>query len=221
MRFVSFLAVTVCLVSVPAAAQSASVRRAPAKKAHVGAVVFGIVENQSMTATQSFDAVLDTSSVTLVGAGGDIVNLWKTAFARVAVTHVQQTGTRVAVNGTTTVPLNIPLTLSMTPIELGGGWRFGGLDAKSHVVPYVGAAALFLQYRETSEFADADENTSSTFTGGSFFGGVDIAIKVVHVGVEGILRTVPNAIGAAGASQAFNETNLGGGVVRFFFGVGF
>jgi hypothetical protein len=137
------------------------------------------------------------------------------------VTHVEKTGTRVIVDGTEAIPLNIPLTIGMTPIELGGGWRFGGLDKGSHLVPYVGAAGLFLQYRETSEFADDSENTNTTFHGSTIFGGIDVAIKFVHVGVEGVYRHVPNAIGAGGVSQAFKENDLGGGVVRFMFGVGF
>jgi hypothetical protein len=32
---------------------------------------------------------------------------------------------------------------------------------------------------------------------------------------------VPNAIGAGGISNIFDETNLGGRVLRFRFGVGF
>ena len=52
-------------------------------------------------------------------------------------------------------------------------------------------------------------------------GGVDVAIGMVRVAVEGVYRSVPNAIGAGGISQAFNETNLGGGGIRFAFGIGF
>jgi hypothetical protein len=38
-------------------------------------------------------------------------------------------------------------------------------------------------------------------------------------GVEAQYRGIPNAIGAAGVSQIYNETNLGGFVVRALFGV--
>ena len=82
---------------------------------------------------------------------------------------------------------------------------------------------LLQRYKETSTatFASADDNTDITDTGGEVFGGVEIGVKFVRIGVEGQYRYVPNAIGAGGASLAYNETNLGGGVFRLTFGVGF
>jgi hypothetical protein len=41
------------------------------------------------------------------------------------------------------------------------------------------------------------------------------------VGVEGQIRSVPNAIGQSGASAAFDETDLGGATLRVLAGVKF
>jgi hypothetical protein len=202
-------------------AQAASVRRAPAKKPRIGFRGYGIVESESLTAKKSVDAVLGTSTLRMAGAGGDVVNLWKGVFGRVGVTHVQKTGHRVFLDGTTPIPVDVPLTIAMTPIEFGAGWRFPPLDRGRHVVPYVGAARLMLRYRETSQFADPDEDTDTSFGGSTIFGGVDVGIKFVHVAVEGLYRHVPNAIGTSGVSQGFSENNLGGGIIRLAVGIGF
>ena len=61
---------------------------------------------------------------------------------------------------------------------------------------------------------------SETFTGYEAFGGAEFGLtKWLVAGGEAQYRGVPNAIGDAGLSQAFNETNLGGFTVRFTIGI--
>jgi hypothetical protein len=79
------------------------------------------------------------------------------------------------VSGSEVFPLGIPLTVTMTPIEAGGGWRFASKTG-SRFTPYAGAAFLSMGYTETSDFAGAGDNTSERFTGQDLFGGVDIGI---------------------------------------------
>src|SRR5262249_28930253 len=149
----------------------------------------------------------------------DVVDLWKHLFARVAVTHASKSGTRAAFTGTDVVPLGIPLKVSMTPLEISGGWRFSGEPAP-RLTPYAGGGLLILSYKETSDFADASENVSDTFTGFNVFGGVEFSItKWLAAAGEVQYRSVPNAIGDAGLSQAFDETNLGGTTVRVTVGI--
>ena len=222
MRLRSALLLVVCVaMSAPAFGQAASVRRAPAKKTRTGFRAYVIVESESLKATTSFDAVLGTSKLTFVGAGGDVVNLWKRAFVRLDGAHGSKTGTRVDTSASPPISNGIPLTVSMTPIEIGGGWRFASFDRKGHVAPYVGATAVLLRYRETSRFSDPGEDTDTTLKGSGIFGGVDVSIRIVRVAVEGVYRHVPNALGVAGISQGLNENNLGGGVVRLAIGIGF
>jgi hypothetical protein len=205
--------------------QPASRPRAPAVKEHPGVKAFGIVDVEAMTASKSFEAVLGSAkpTVTNLGFGVEGTGLWKGLFARVAYTHSSNTGTRVFVDSSMVAhSLNIPLTIEIAPLEIGAGWRFGA--PPRHGVgyrPYVGAAMLLQRYKETSTFADPGENTDTTDKGVAVFGGVEVDVKLIRIGVEGQFRGVPNAIGAGGASLAYNEKDLGGGVFRLTFGVGF
>ena len=203
--------------------QAASVRRPPAKKQKIGIRAYGLAEVENLRATRSFEAVLGTARLTDLGAGADVVNLWKGAFARFAVGYTKKTGTRVFVDSSQKVfPQNVPLTVKMTPLEVCGGWRFAALDRKGRFVPYLGAGGLLLRYQETSTFALTGEDIDSRFKGGVAFGGLEVAVvKFVNVAIEGLYRHVPKALGAGGVSSTFSENNLGGGVVRFRFGVGF
>jgi hypothetical protein len=203
------------LINQPGGASMASV---------VGIHAFFIVEGERMFAKKSFDAVLaDSSKSTLVfnGGGVEVTRLWKGLFARVAATRSRNEGSRVFVDSAgNATSLNVPVTIELTPIEVGGGWRFAN-GRERHLIPYVGAAVLAQHYRETSEGASAEENTDTTDVGQSIFGGLELAFGFVSVGVEGQLRNVPNTLGAAGVSEAYNEKNLGGSVIRVTFGVGF
>ena len=174
-----------------------------------------------MSASRSFEAALDTSHLTSLGGGVDVVDLWKHLFARASVTHVSKTGSRAFFDGVDVVSLGIPLTVSMTPVEIGGGWRFSGAPAP-RLTPYAGGGVLIVSYKETSEFGDASDNFSGSFTGYNVFGGAEFSITnwLVAAG-EAQFRSVPNALGdnPNSLSQAFNETNLGGFTLRVTVGI--
>jgi hypothetical protein len=202
-------------------AQAASVRRS-VRRTHAGFRAYGIFETEALTASQSFDAVLGTSRFKLAGGGGELVHFWKGAFVRVMATKGKKTGERVFVTSAQKViPLGIPVTVQMTPSEVGGGWRFGALDRRGRFEPYAGVSGLFLRYKETSQFAESGEDTDKVFLGTSLFGGIDVGLSFVHLGVEGVYRRVPKAIGDAGVSKSFGENDLGGAVMRILFGIGF
>jgi hypothetical protein len=87
---------------------------------------------------------------------------------------------------------------------------------------YGGAGLLHLVYRETSRFAGVGDDTDTTFNGSVVFGGVEVPVwRWIVAGAEGQIRSLPNAIGASGASKAFKETDLGGGTLRVVLGVKF
>ncbi len=220
--FLILLAAALVLVGVrPAGAQTVPAPH-PART-HLGFRASLIVDHESLAASKSFKAVLGTSSLTEVGFGADATGLWKGLFARVSFTTATHSGSRVVVNSAgKSYSLGIPLTLKLTPIEVGGGWRFGSLGGRARIVPYVGAALLLQRYREQSKFADASENTSTTDRGDTLFAGVELGVApIVKVAVEGLYRNLPNAVGRSGVFQAYTESNLGGGVIRFSVGVGF
>ena len=220
-RVAAWLAVVAALtLPVPAIAQTASVRR-PAPRPPVGFRAYGIVETENMAAPLSFNAVIGSSSIRHAGLGVEATNLWHGVFARFAFTRSSSAGDRVFVDAFRVAhSLGIPLTIEMTPIEVGAGWRFGD-GRRQRIVPYAGAALLVQSYTETSTNAATSENTSTTDRGSTVFAGAEVAIRFVRVAIEGQYRNLSNAVGTAGAFQSFSETNLGGGVVRVTFGIGF
>ena len=190
------------------------------KASAIGFHPYAAIDGNTMAASSSFEAVLGTATLLGYGGGVDVTDVWKHLFARVAVTHATKKGTRAIFTGTEAVPLGIPLTVSMTPLEFGGGWRF--VPSRGRIVPYAGAAALVLSYKETSPVppADASDNVSDSFTGYEVFGGAEFGLtKWLVAAGEAQYRGVPNAIGDAGLSQAFSETDLGGFTVRFTIGI--
>jgi hypothetical protein len=190
-----------------------------ASRQPIGFRAFGTVDTNSLLAQNSFNAVLGTSHLTEFGGGVDVVNLWKSAFIRAAVARTSKRGDRAFVANGQVVSLGVPITISMTPVEIGGGWRFA-LRHTPHVVPYAGGGILVQSYSEKSTFAGSGDNTSQTNTGFTTFGGVEVDLsKWLMVGGEVQFRGVPNAIGNGSVSQDFGETNLGGFAVRVLFGI--
>jgi opacity protein-like surface antigen len=173
-----------------------------------------------LMAQKSFNAILGTSRLTAFGGGVDVLNVWKTLFLRAGVSHTTMNGSRAFVVNGQGISLNIPITVSMTPVEIGGGWRFSGARLGRHVVvPYAGSGALIQPYSERSPFGSGGD-VSQTNTGFTFFGGVEVDLsKWFLVGVEGQYRGLPHAIGTAPVSKDFGETNLGGFTARVLVGL--
>ena len=187
------------VLALPGAARAQNPQ--PKAPSAIGLRAYAIIDSDSLAAKDSFEAVLGTSRLTAFGGGVDVTDIWKHVFVRVAATQASKTGTRVFVSGTQVFPLGIPLTVTMTPIEAGGGWRFAS-KVGDRFTPYAGASFLSLGYTETSSFADSTENTSERFTGQSYFGGFDVGVTTwLAVAGEVQYRRVPNAIGAGGARR--------------------
>jgi hypothetical protein len=187
----------------------------PAKPASIGFRAYGTIDFNFLTAVNSFDAVFGDHQLTSYGGGAEI-NVWKTLFLRISAAHVRRTGTRVFVDGSDVFPLDIPLTVTMTPIEAGGGWRFA---SSGRVTPYVGGAFLSVGYQETSDFATSADNVNERYTGVSGFGGADVVIwKGVFVGGEVQFRHVSVPDVSTSVMHAFGETDLGGVTARVLIG---
>jgi hypothetical protein len=170
-----------------------------------------------MDASQSFEAVLGTSSLTAGGVGVDVVDLWRGAFVRAGISRMGGHGSRVPF-GDDTAPGTVPTAVRIRTLELGAGWRYA-LPARPAYVIYGGADLLRVGYSEVSDVATDEENTPVGFWGRAIFGGVEYtAWRRFIVGGEVQFRSVPNALGSGGVSADFNETNLGGFVIRGLIG---
>lgn len=207
--FVGMLAAL--MVAAPVFAQSASTER-------IGGRVFGWGDWQQMTAKESFDAVTGASSLSGVGGGAEVQRVWRGLFLRAAASQMKADGERVFVYDDTVFPLGIPIDITMTPIELGAGWRFKPLGGR--LVPYVGAGALWVKYEERSEGDVASERVNETYPGAVVFGGMDVSVwRFVSAGAEVAWRTA-TVKDPGGALAAFGEKNLGGVSVRVMVSIG-
>lgn len=181
---------------------------------------FGDLGATSFTASDSFEAVLGSRAGVLFGGGIEVV-LPATVFVHARVARFQKDGARVFVFDGETFPLGIATTVRITPVELTGGYRFRSRG--SRLVPYVGGGVGWHRYTETSDFAEDDENISTTRTGYHMVGGAELRVTR-WLGVAGEVQwtTVPDALGQHpdSVSAAFEETDLGGTTFRVKFVVG-
>lgn len=219
LRLACLVAGVMILPAVARAGPDQNARTAPPRKPlSISLRAYGIVDYNTLAAKQSFEAVLGSSKLKAVG-GGVEVDIWKHLFVRVAGTRARETGSRVFVAGGEVFTLGIPLTVTMTPIEAGGGWRF--VTKSGRLTPYAGISYLSMGYSEESDFAEAGDNTSERFTGQAVFGGAEFRIwKWFTAAGEAQYRRVPKALGAGGASKDFDETDLGGVTARVSIGIG-
>lgn len=199
--------------------QQRAYRRGTRGSSDVGVRVFGFVDLEHMKASQSFDAVVGSSTLLGFGGGADITGLGGGLFLRLALSEMSKSGTR---SDGSQFGNGIAVNVKMLPVDLAVGWRFDHLVAGNSVTPYVGGGALLLRYSEVTPSGDTGDNTSQFFFGYEAFGGVDVRVTpVLTVAPEVSFRAVPNAIGKGGVSQTFNETDLGGLTFRISVGARF
>jgi hypothetical protein len=203
-----------------AAAADAAQVQPLAPPARIGFRAFGHYELVSFAAKETFDAVFGRSTMEGPGGGGEVTGLWKGLFVRGAMSQMSDTGTRAFVYGNEVIPLNIPHTIKIRTVELGGGWRVQPRRVPRLAV-YGGGGMLFVNYDQTSDFAEAGENASESFNGTMIFGGAELTIwKWLIAGAEAQYRAVPDALGGEDSiSELYNETDLGGATIRVLFGI--
>ena len=183
------------------------------------------VGGMTFTANDTFKAVLGSSTGIVFGGGGGVV-LPNNVFASVRASRFRKNGERVFVQDGEVFDLGIANTITITPLEITGGYRFAPKPNRtrrppartSHsIAPYVGGGVSWYRYQETDEFAAAGDETDQRFTGYHLMGGVDIPIAR-WLGAAGEVQwtSVPNALGTnpGSAAAAFGETNLGGTTFR-------
>jgi hypothetical protein len=203
--------VAVLLTAAPALAQATSSER-------IGGRVFGWGDWQQMTAKKSFDAVIGGSAISGAGGGTEVHRVWRGVFVRASVSQLKARGERVFVYDDTVFPLGIPMNITMTPLELGGGWRFKPVGGR--LVPYVGAGALSVKYEEASEGDVDSDSVNETYPGAVVFGGIDVSVwRFVSAGAEVAWRTA-TVKDPGGALAAFGEKDLGGISVRVMVSIG-
>jgi opacity protein-like surface antigen len=206
-----------CATSLPLAAQT---RRASSDPAEVPAISFKpffLATTEWLAANQTFDAVLGQSREPFWG-GGVQVALRNGIYVEISASRFRKTGQRAFVFNGQTFPLGIPLTATITPLELTGGYRF---RLWPMVIPYAGIGISRYAYLETSDFADAADNVDTAHLGYLVVGGAEFRVhRWVGVGVDVQYTRVTGILGGGGISAELGENNLGGTALRLKVMVG-
>ena len=166
------------------------------------------------SAKDSFEAMTGSATSPVYGGGGEVV-LRQGWFFGGRVARVARDGHRVFVSDGEVFDLGLDTTITITPIELTGGYRFTA--PRRRLIPYVGGGIGSYRYREESEFATDEEDVDESFTSYHLLGGAEYRIsRWLGVAGEAQWTTVPDAIGQNPGSvgAAFEETNLGGSTFR-------
>ena len=180
---------------------------------------FGDVGSTTFTAEKSFTAVLGSESGRVFGGGVEVV-LPQRVFVNLRVSRFREVGQRVFLFNGEQFGLGIPTTITVTPVELTGGYRF---DFGWRLVPYGGAGLGRHRYQEASRFAEASENVNERFTGYHVLGGAEFRLaRWIGAAAEAQWAAVPEALGddLNSVSHEFGESDLGGVTFRLKVVVG-
>jgi opacity protein-like surface antigen len=175
---------------------------------------FADVGGTIFTATESFKAVLGSSTGIVFGGGGGIV-LPQQIFVDIRASRFKKDGSRVVVADGQTFDLGIANTITVTPLEVAAGYRFG--RSGDQLRPYAGGGISWYKYEESDTFATSGEVVNETFTGFHLLGGAEFRVhKYIGVAGEAEWARVPDALGQERGSvaSAFGETDLGGTTFR-------
>ena len=180
---------------------------------------FVMATAQSFAAADTFDAVFGKTAFPFFGGGVQVV-VKDSFFAELTASRFRQTGERAYLSGGRAFQLGIPLTATITPFEITGGYRFR-LRQLPRVRPYAAAGFGSYGYKETSTFAEAGEDVDTTHSGYVVNGGAEFRLhRWVGVAVDVQYSHVPGILGTGGVSQQAGETDLGGVAGRFKLVVG-
>ena len=212
--FVRLVAAAMVAVSLSPEVASAQQRTAVRGFGDFGATLF--------SAGDTFDAVVGSSTGTFFGGGVEVV-LPQRYFFNLRISRFNKSGERVFVQDNEVFPLGIDMKVTITPVEVTGGYRFQPQGQTGKFIPYVGGGIGWYRYAETSDFAETGEDVSETFQGYHLLGGVEVRLNQwLALGGEGQWTTVPDAFEPepGSAADVFGETNLGGLGFRVRFTVG-
>jgi hypothetical protein len=205
-------------LAAPAAAQRPVPRPAAPPPPALAVRVFAMATEQSFAAVDTFDATFGKTYGPFFGGGAQLV-VNDRFFAEIAISRFQETGSRAFINAGQAFNLGIPLTATITPIELTGGYRFR-LRSLPKVRPYVAAGFGSYGYQETSQFAAGDD-VDTRHAGFLLNGGAEFRLqRLVGLGIDVQYSHIPGILGNGGVSQQSGDSDLGGVAARFRLVVG-
>jgi opacity protein-like surface antigen len=173
---------------------------------------FGDVGLTVFNATQSFKAILDKPSGPVFGGGVELGE--GQFFLSLGAQRFRRTGHRVFVFENEVFPLNVSDTITVTPLELTGGYRF---RASGRFIPYAGVGGSWVKFEETSAQSTEADDVHETHAGYHLLGGVEVPMTGwLAAAVDAQWSSVPNALGNSPSSVAslYDEHDVGGFTLR-------
>ena len=180
---------------------------------------FFMATDQSFAAVDTFDAVFGKTFFPFFGGGVQVV-VHDRFVVELSASRFQQTGERAYISNGKAFKLGIPLTATITPFEITGGYRFR-LRKLPRVRPYAAAGFGSYAYKETSTFAEAGDDVDTTHSGVVVNGGAEFRLhRWVGLAIDVQYSHIPGILGTGGVSQQAGESDLGGVAARFKLVVG-
>jgi len=174
---------------------------------------FFMASGEQLAAKNSFEAVFGQSVEPFLGGGLQLVDQ-NGFFIDLTASRFKKTGQRAFRSNNQNFGLGIPLTATITPLEVTGGYRFK-LPGSPRLVPYVGAGAGSYGYKETSQFSDPGEDVDTRHAGYLAVGGVEFRLhRWIGVSIDAQYTHVLGILGTGGISQDAGEKDLGGIAAR-------
>ena len=120
--------------------------------------------------------------------------------AEVGASRAEMTGERAFHSGDQNFRLGIPLTATITPVEVTGGYRF---PYGSTPAAIVAAGVVSYGYTETSDFADPSENVDTRQSGFVLNGGFEFRLhRWVGASADGAVLATSRASSAPAAFRS-------------------
>jgi hypothetical protein len=168
---------------------------------------FAMFSEQKFAADKTFTAAFGSSSGSFWGGGLNVTQEDR-FYLELSASRFKKTGQLAFVNNGQAFPLGTPQTVTVTPFEITGGYRF---STGSPIRPYVGGGAGIYGYQQVSSFSTDAENVDTHHVGGIVEGGAEVRLhRWFAVAADVHYTYVPGILGDAGISMDLNESNLGG-----------
>lgn len=209
---ISITIALLCAVAVatPSFAQARRLPPRPNDTPSVSLRPFFVFAEESFTARQTFETVFGKSFQPLWG-GGLNVAFRNGFYVDVTASRFKETGERAFFFEGQGFRLGIPLTVTVTPVEVTAGGRF---RVTPRLFPYVGAGVGSYSYQETSEFDDGPFD--KRHVGYLVVGGVEFRVsRWIAVSGDAQYTRVSGIVGSGGVSKEAGESDLGGTAGRF------
>jgi hypothetical protein len=172
---------------------------------------FGQFGTELFTASDSFEAVLDSKWGAAYGAGAQVV-FPNGLFVQAGFDRFEETGSRVIVSETQLFRTAIPNTVTLTPILATIGYRE---IASRRVIGYAGGGVGWHVLEEESPALAETGNYKEGQIGYHVSGGAEFRLApFAWLAGEVQWASVPDGLAEAGIGAAFDESDLGATTFR-------